>query len=411
MVHGSTGGRGRGRLLVITLMALAIVLAFAIVTQSASALSSYQLAKHSTVSMSCTSCHPGGAPNTVTNSMCTASGCHAGKVAMPVTYTLCWSCHKPGQDMTVATSAGCSATCHTLTAGTTTTYGTDFTHGATPHLGANVVGCLNCHTVASALHHAGENAVAPATCTDCHGNAAVPAAPAAPHGTLVAGITDCATCHKGMTPTHPVSAAVVTPTLTFVAKQPVGGADVSLAGTFKRGTVALVGVVVHLQSTANGTDFTDVTSVTTVAGGAFTFTVVGATPGLSYRAVAEGVAGPPVVLPAEKTAAVTAPTAEAITLKLNGLNTVTIALGKRVTARGAIAPKLILTQAVKLTVQKRRANGTWAAVTTLTTTKTASAYSKPYTPRSRGTFRMQAVLAKTVLHAKATSVWRTFKVR
>jgi hypothetical protein len=200
MGETSAGGHGRGRWLVIALMVFAVVVVLGIVAQPAAAVSSYMLGKHTgtpppgrTLPTSCSSCHPGGAPNTVTNSMCAAAGCHAGKVAHPVSYTLCWSCHKPAQDMTIATSAACSATCHTLTAGTNTTYGTDFTHGATPHLGANAVGCLTCHTVASALHHAGENAATPTQCTDCHGNAAVPAAPAAPHGTLVAGVTDCTT--------------------------------------------------------------------------------------------------------------------------------------------------------------------------------------------------------------------------
>ena len=66
-----------------------------------------------------------------------------------------------------------------------------------------------------------------------------------------------------MSPTHPLSANVKTPTLAFTATQPVGGPDVTLKGTLKNGTTALAGVTVYLQSTPDGTIFTDVTSVTT----------------------------------------------------------------------------------------------------------------------------------------------------
>jgi hypothetical protein len=416
MVKRTLGGRGRGRILVLVLVALALLTLLAVVAQSAFALPGYEGGKHTGFVTSCSSCHPGGSGSAlVPNSACTASLCHAGKVAMPTANTTCWSCHEPGKDMATAqTNAGCIGTCHSLRAGTNTTYDTITPHGATPHLGANVVACLNCHTVASALHHAGENAVAPTQCTDCHGNAAVPAANPTPlHGALVAGVTDCTTCHKGMTPTHPLTATVKTPTLAFTATQPTGNPDVTLKGTLKNGTTALAGVLVYLQSTPDGTTFTDVTSVTTTATGAFSYTVVAATAGLQYRAIAQGVAGPPVVLPVKKLVPVTIPVVkETITLKLNGRTTIfTILLGRSVTAKGVIAPKLTLSQVVKLTVQKRRANGTWALVKTLSTVKVTSAYSKIYKPGSRGTFRMRAVLAKTATHTAATSVWRTFKVK
>jgi hypothetical protein len=103
---------------------------------------------------------------------------------------------------------------------------------------------------------------------------------------------------------------------------------------------------------------------------------------------------------------------EAITLKLNAKTTIfSIALGKTVTARGVITPKLTVSQVVKLVVQKwRPALKKWVAVKTLYTAKTLSAYSKIYKPGSRGKFRMHAVLAATAQHTKATSVWRTFRV-
>lgn len=104
---------------------------------------------------------------------------------------------------------------------------------------------------------------------------------------------------------------------------------------------------------------------------------------------------------------------EAITLKLNGKTTiVAILFHKSVKATGVITPKLTVAQVVKLTVQKwRPATRRWATLKTLSTLKTMSAYSKTYTPGSRGTFRMRAVLAKTALHTLARSPWRTFKVK
>ncbi len=398
MVKRMIGGPGRGRFLLLVVVTLALLTLFAIGAQSALA---YMGWVHSAAN-TCASCHPGGNTGVPgTNAAC--QGCHPGP-SVRTGYD-CWSCHKPGAAVVASPCNGC----HLYAGDNPPTYTTAHSHPA--HVGSNLKVCTTCHNLTVDNPHHSTAAVAAPTCTTCHAATPVDGAPV-PHGTYVVGVV-CSTCHKGVDPNHPLSAAVKTPTLTFTATQPLGNPDVTLKGTLKNGTTALAGALVYLQSTPDGTTFTDVTSVTTTATGAFTHTVVAATAGLQYRAVAQGVAGPPVVLPVKKLMPVTIPVVkETITLKLNGRTTIfTILLGRSVTAKGVIAPKLTLSQVVKLTVQKRRANGTWAPVKTLSTVKVTSAYSKIYKPGSRGTFRMRAVLAKTATHTAATSVWRTFKVK
>jgi hypothetical protein len=216
-----------------------------------------------------------------------------------------------------------------------------------------------------------------------------------------------------MSPTHPLSANVKTPTLTFTATQPAGNPDVTLKGTLKNGTTALAAVTAYLQSTPDGTNFTDVTSVTTGATGAFTYTVVGATPGLQYRAVAQGVAGPPVVLPAKKLVSVTVPAVKAtITLKLTGLTAGKIKVKKTVTGKGTVAPSSV-GEKVTLLIQKKNAKGVYVKLTTKTgLLKAGSAYSIKYTPTKKGAYRMHASIASTAAHTAATSSpWRKFTVK
>jgi hypothetical protein len=419
----------RDRLLMLVLSVAVTVVALAVAAGPAFAWGGWAHG-NTTITANCLSgCHMGvnGVTDPGTNAECQT--CHGGTAASSTNFVLhsgfnCWSCHKPGQSMTaLQTNAGCTGVCHTQT-GHSEGYTTDVTpHGTNPHLGSTAVGCTTCHGVTPAWdsrgaspHHNAENTTpAPTTCTDCHGNSNVSAAPAAPHGTLVTGVTACSTCHVGFTPTHPTAAKVVAPTLNLTATQPVGNPDVTIKGTLKNGTTALAGVTVYLQSTPDSISFVDLpgTPVTTAADGSFTFTVVAATPGTSYRAISQGVAsGQTVIKPALKTATVTVPVAKAtITLKLSGLTAGKIKLRKTVTAKGVVRPSSV-GEKVTVLIQKKNAKGVYVKLTTKTgLVKTGSAYSIPYKTAKKGAYRMQASIAANAVHSKATSPWRTFTVK
>jgi hypothetical protein len=93
-----------------------------------------------------------------------------------------------------------------------------------------------------------------------------------------------------------------------------------------------------------------------------------------------------------------------------------VAVGQRVTVRGAIKPGLNVAEVVKLTVQKwRPALRKWVTVRTLWTHKITTTYSKAYKPAARGSFRVRASIAKMVSapawHTAAHSSWRAYRVR
>ena len=61
---------------------------------------------------------------------------------------------------------------------------------------------------------------------------------------------------------------------------------------------------------------------------------------------------------------------------------------------------------------KKNAKGVYVKLTTKTgLLKTGSAYSIVYKPTKRGSYRIQASIAKSAKHTAATSVWRAFKVK
>ena len=117
-------------------------------------------------------------------------------------------------------------------------------------------------------------AAAPA-CVDCH--AAPPDGPPAPHGVLVAAVTDCVTCHRGMSP-HP--AALRIPGLSLKGEssaaglvltgklwQPGAANLIDGPGGSYMLKVGLPDVTVYLQQRLwTDTEFTDLTQVTTDGG-------------------------------------------------------------------------------------------------------------------------------------------------
>jgi hypothetical protein len=155
----------------------------------------------------CTDCHTSGSTSTPpSNADCVA--CHTGFKAL--SGQLCYQCHAPNQVVTTwQTSAGCSIQCHLFDpAGKGWTIA--YTHGSTPHVGANYAPCLTCHTVAlsatnpnGSQHHDAVNSAAP-TCVTCHNGS---------HATAVTNhdsvAPTCTACHSGMNrPAVPASCLV-----------------------------------------------------------------------------------------------------------------------------------------------------------------------------------------------------------
>jgi uncharacterized protein (TIGR03437 family) len=100
-----------------------------------------------------------------------------------------------------------------------------------------------------------------------------------------------------------------------------------------------------------------------------------------------------------------------LTLKLSGLSSGALRLGKRLTANGTVTPTSPARDKVTLTVQ-RKVGGNWRKVTSVTCAISASGtYSGKYKPAKKGTYRMRATIAKTGTNTAATTTWRTFKVK
>jgi len=100
-----------------------------------------------------------------------------------------------------------------------------------------------------------------------------------------------------------------------------------------------------------------------------------------------------------------------VTLRLSGLTSGVMRLGRRVTAKGVVTPTSLAGSQVKLTVQKKQGTR-WVKVKRVARTISATgAYSWKYKPAKRGAYRMRATIAKTARHTAAKTVWRSFKVK
>ena len=101
-----------------------------------------------------------------------------------------------------------------------------------------------------------------------------------------------------------------------------------------------------------------------------------------------------------------------VTLKLSGLTSGAMKLGRRVTAKGRVTPTSLAGSQVKLTVQKKR-SARWVTLKSVKRTISATgAYNIwKYKPASRGAYRMRATIAKTAAHTAARTKWRPFKVK
>ena len=100
-----------------------------------------------------------------------------------------------------------------------------------------------------------------------------------------------------------------------------------------------------------------------------------------------------------------------VTLKLSGLRSGALKLGKRVTAKGRVTPTSLAGSKVKLSVQKKR-GARWVTLKRVARTiSLTGAYSWKYKPARRGAYRMRATIARTAAHTAAKTKWRPFRVK
>ena len=201
---------------------------------------------------------------------------------------------------------------------------------------------------------------APALAADgctCH-TAASPTATAA-HEPLVLSVTDCTVCHKGMTVPHP---ELLEPTL-YVGKPYAAGLGANVRGGLSRPWLPLAGVVVYIQTREPaGTVYADAGKLKTDVRGLYVSGIgVAAPPVLNLvpRAISQGLAGPPVVMPAISVPTVPRPT-PTLTLRLSGLTRGAVRRGHAVIVAGKVTPTDMAGQKVRLTLQKRNAHARWS---------------------------------------------------
>jgi hypothetical protein len=102
-----------------------------------------------------------------------------------------------------------------------------------------------------------------------------------------------------------------------------------------------------------------------------------------------------------------------LTLKLTGLKSGVLTLGKHLKAKGTLGNvplKGLAGWKVTLTVQRKQGRK-WGKVAGIRRTTSASgAYGWKYTPKKTGAYRMRATIAKTLKNTAATTKWLRFKV-
>jgi hypothetical protein len=216
---------------------------------------------------------------------------------------------------------------------------------------------------------------------------------------------------KGWSP-HPDAASLVRPTLTLTKSSSL------LIGRFRVQGRGTNGVVVYLQQKLWGeTEFTDLGQVTTCSllgkGGWYRFTVPSPTPYAAYRAITEGMAGPPVVVPAE---AIWRPTPP-LTMTLSGLTNGMVKAEGPITARGRARPLKLAGEKVKIIVSVRLpkliAGPPWHWVREKVGTaliSTAGTYKWTYRPVWHDSlYRVRAWLGATTNHKSAITLWHRFR--
>jgi len=100
-----------------------------------------------------------------------------------------------------------------------------------------------------------------------------------------------------------------------------------------------------------------------------------------------------------------------VTLRLSGLTSGVLKLGRRFAAKGTVLPATLAGERVTLTLQRYRL-GKWRPVTSaVRKIATGGTYVWRYKPAKRGTYRVRATVARTLAHRAAASAWKGFRVR
>ena len=270
-----------------------------------------------------------------------------------------------------------------------------------------------CLVAAAALGIGAAPALAASGCT-CH--TAVPPTGGAPaaHAPLVVGV-DCTTCHVGGTVPHPEA---VKPTL-YIG-EPVLGLGVFVSGGLSRPYMPLADVVIYVQQKRPlETDYARAEDVKTDAVGLYGAQLLAGPPDWSVdwmaRAISQGLAGPPVVMPALSEPPVALPT-PTLTLRLSGLTRRTVRLGHAVSLAGKVTPTDMAGQKVRLTMQKwdsakSRWPAPWKGLVAKPTISATGAYSWMYTPKHLGLYRVRALIPDTSAYNAAWTDWRRFRVK
>jgi hypothetical protein len=237
-------------------------------------------------------------------------------------------------------------------------------------------------------------------CT-CH--TAVPPTGGAPaaHDPLVAGVPDCTTCHVAWTVPHPEA---VSPKVTLAAWP-----YVDLDGQLKKsgGNGGYDGVTVYLQQRApSASGFTDLMAVKThrAVGYLFTFhgvfggTVASPVWGATYRAVSQGVVGPPVVKPGLSPEVLLTP--GFAKLQFRNLNKDgTLRLGRTFRATGRVKPGALLAgEKLVFSLYKMTSMGWKVKQVAERAVKSDGTFSCQFRPTKRGTWEVYLRLPATAQH-------------
>jgi len=263
-----------------------------------------------------------------------------------------------------------------------------------------------CLVVVAALAIGAAPALAADGCAACHTTPPTGDAPAA-HAPYVASVTDCATCHVGMTEPHAGLGGQVMQLSKTTDSSGLGLVGRLGSQTFGNPFIPHPDVAVYLQQRLWGaTEFTDLANVITDAGGGFAYTLSpgAVVPYALYRVVTAGWVGPKLTfMPAKRSVK---PTPE-LTVRLWGgveggyWTPASLWLGRSTTVKGTVKPEDVGGK-VTIRVQKR-VNHKW--VTRITRTRAisdAGTYSWKWTPKTRGKFRVDARIPATATHK---AVW------
>jgi hypothetical protein len=377
---------------VLLIFLAAIALSVSLATTSANALPTFTTAVGSIGP--CDSCHTKSATHAVPAHAAvypTCSNCHVnGDTSVPPTPAKCGVCHGGvtailASAQHVTTGCGTTAGCHGVPAPTPAPTPTSFAPASGP-VGTSVILAGTNFTGATAVKFNG-------TAASFTVNSATQITATVPAGASTGTIAVTTPSGTGTSTTSfTVTVPPAAPTLTsFTPTAGPVGTTVTLTGTHFSGATAVTfnGPVAASFSVVSATQIT-----ATVPAGATTGTIAVTNPaGTGSSAASFTVLFRPKV-----------------TLKLSGLTSGAMRLGRRVTAKGSVRPSSLVGSPVKLTVQKKK-SGRWVTVKRVARTiSLTGSYGWKYKPASRGAYRMRATIAKTALHTAAKTPWRTFKV-